>query len=284
MLRAALVNGKALPENGVITLFNRIPLARGLGSSSAAVVGGLLLGNELTGRGMDENQILHEATLMEGHPDNAAPALLGGLCMSVTDEKKKVSGLMRPIMDNLDVLLKNWQDPKGNNGKKERRLVSEKNRLKNLEKKRDSQYTPKNQKKKIKKQINELHSVVVKLEKEINTATKSLSKDQIRGMIETESLTFIRGRSLTNTYLIIDEAQNLTVTQAKGILTRAGKGTKIVLCGDPEQIDKTYIDKRTNGLSYIMDKMKESPLAWQITMLQSECERSALANEAAKLL
>ncbi len=91
MLRAALVNGKTLPENGVITLFNRIPLARGLGSSSAAVVGGLLLGNELTGRGMDENQILHEATLMEGHPDNAAPALLGGLCMSVTDEKKKVS-------------------------------------------------------------------------------------------------------------------------------------------------------------------------------------------------
>ena len=91
MLRAALVNGKTLPENGVITLFNRIPLARGLGSSSAAVVGGLLLGNELTGLGMDENQILHEATLMEGHPDNAAPALLGGLCVSVTDEKKKVS-------------------------------------------------------------------------------------------------------------------------------------------------------------------------------------------------
>ena len=91
MLRAALVNGKTLPENGVITLVNRIPLARGLGSSSAAVVGGLLLGNELTGRGMDENQILHEATLMEGHPDNASPALLGGLCMSVTDEKKKVS-------------------------------------------------------------------------------------------------------------------------------------------------------------------------------------------------
>ena len=91
MLRAALVNGKTLPENGVITLFNRIPLARGLGSSSAAVVGGLLLGNELTGRGMDENQILHEATPMEGHPDNAAPALLGGLCVSVTDEKKKVS-------------------------------------------------------------------------------------------------------------------------------------------------------------------------------------------------
>ena len=91
MLRAALVNDKTLPENGVITLFNRIPLARGLGSSSAAVVGGLLLGNELTGRGMDENQILHEATLMEGHPDNAAPALLGGLCVSVTDEKKKVS-------------------------------------------------------------------------------------------------------------------------------------------------------------------------------------------------
>ena len=91
MSRAAFVNGKALPENGVVTLVNRIPLARGLGSSSAAVVGGLLLGNELTGRGMDENQILHEATLMEGHPDNAAPALLGGLCMSVTDEKKRVS-------------------------------------------------------------------------------------------------------------------------------------------------------------------------------------------------
>lgn len=101
-----------------------------------------------------------------------------------------------------------------------------------------------------------------------------------RGLIQTEALTFIRGRSIIKTYLIIDEAQNMTPAQIKGIITRAGKETKIVLLGDPNQIDRPYLDDRTNGLSYAAEHMKGSSLCWQITLLSEECERSALATEA----
>ena len=102
-----------------------------------------------------------------------------------------------------------------------------------------------------------------------------------RGIIAAQALNFIRGRSVTRTYLIIDEAQNLTPKQAKGIITRAGQGTKIILLGDPQQIDNPLLDERTNGLSYAAEKMKGSPLCWQITMLPEECERSPLARDAA---
>ena len=101
-----------------------------------------------------------------------------------------------------------------------------------------------------------------------------------RGLIQTEALTFIRGRSIIKTYLIIDEAQNMTPAQIKGIITRAGKDTKIILLGNPNQIDRPYLDDRTNGLSYAAEHMKGSPLCWQITLLPEECERSALAMDA----
>lgn len=101
------------------------------------------------------------------------------------------------------------------------------------------------------------------------------------GVIRAEALNFIRGRTLTQTYLIIDEAQNLTPKQAKGIITRVGKGTKVVLLGDPHQIDHPLLDERTNGLSYAGERMKGSSLCCQITMRHDECERSALAFEAA---
>jgi PhoH-like ATPase len=103
-----------------------------------------------------------------------------------------------------------------------------------------------------------------------------------RGIITAEAMNFIRGRSITQTYLIIDEAQNLTPKQVKGIVTRVGKGTKVVLLGDPQQIDHPLLDERTNGLSYVSEKMKGSPLCFQITMGSDECERSALAYDAAK--
>ncbi len=103
-----------------------------------------------------------------------------------------------------------------------------------------------------------------------------------RGVITAEAMNFIRGRSITYTYLIIDEAQNLTPKQVKGIVTRVGKGTKVVLLGDPGQIDHPLLDERTNGLSYVSEKMKGSPLCHQITMLTEECERSALAMDAAQ--
>ena len=101
-----------------------------------------------------------------------------------------------------------------------------------------------------------------------------------RDLISAQALNFIRGRSVTNTYLIIDEAQNLTPKQAKGIITRAGMGTKIILLGDPNQIDNPLLDERTNGLSYAAETMKGSPLCFQVTLSAEECERSALATDA----
>ena len=102
-----------------------------------------------------------------------------------------------------------------------------------------------------------------------------------RGVITAEAMNFIRGRSITNTFLIIDEAQNLTPKQVKGIITRVGKGTKVVLIGDPQQIDHPLLDEKTNGLSYASEKMKGSPLCFQLTMLPDECLRSKLAMDAA---
>lgn len=105
-----------------------------------------------------------------------------------------------------------------------------------------------------------------------------------RGIIQTEALNYIRGRSIARTYLIIDEAQNMTPNQVKGIITRAGRGTKIILLGDPNQIDKPFLDKRTNGLSYAAKYMKGSSYCWQITLSADECERSELAMDAVKRL
>lgn len=102
-----------------------------------------------------------------------------------------------------------------------------------------------------------------------------------RGIINAEAMNFIRGRTITHTYLIIDEAQNLTPKQAKGLITRVGKGTKVILLGDPQQIDHPILDERTNGLSYASEKMKGSSLCYQLTMQNDECERSALAFDAA---
>ena len=101
-----------------------------------------------------------------------------------------------------------------------------------------------------------------------------------RGIIEAEAMNFIRGRSFVNTYLVIDEAQNMTPKQVTGIITRAGKGTKVILLGDPKQIDNPYLDEQTNGLSYASEHMKESPFCYQITLTAEECERSELAMDA----
>ena len=114
-------------------------------------------------------------------------------------------------------------------------------------------------------------------EKELQGKTDEVFE---RGIVQCEALNFIRGRSILKTYLIIDEAQNMTPTQAKGIITRAGKDTKIILLGDPNQIDRPFLDERTNGLSYASEHMKGSPFAWQISLSASECERSRLAMDA----
>ena len=100
------------------------------------------------------------------------------------------------------------------------------------------------------------------------------------GVIEITSLSYIRGRSLRNTFLIVDEAQNLTRLQAKTIATRIGQGSKLVICGDPNQIDNPKLDKKNNGLIYLSEKMKGSPLCAQVEFLNSECVRSKLAIDA----
>jgi len=100
--------------------------------------------------------------------------------------------------------------------------------------------------------------------------------------ISVEALTYIRGRSISKAYIIIDEAQNLTIHELKTIITRVGEDSKIVLTGDIEQIDNTYIDSITNGLSYAVEKFKAEPLAGHITLKKGE--RSKIATLAAKIL
>lgn len=104
------------------------------------------------------------------------------------------------------------------------------------------------------------------------------------GCIVAQALAYMRGRSISNTWIIIDEAQNMTPLQAFGIISRAGCGTKIVLAGDPEQVDSPNLDRWNNGLSYASERMKGSPLCRQITFEASECERSPLALEAIRRL
>lgn len=146
-------------------------------------------------------------------------------------EQEKIAPFLRPVIDNLEVLLDNDENE---------RYKSEKE---------------------LKYKIDELFD---------------------RKIINTEAIAFIRGRSIVKQWVIIDEAQNLTPKQVKGIITRAGMGTKIILIGDPEQIDHPFLDIRTNGLSYASEKMKGSPLCFQITLTDEECERSELAFEGAR--
>jgi PhoH-like ATPase len=112
-------------------------------------------------------------------------------------------------------------------------------------------------------------------------------RDQINyllesGIIEIEAITYIRGRSIPNQIIIIDEAQNLTPHEVKTIVSRVGEGTKIILTGDPEQIDNPYLDVNSNGLSYSADRLKNNPITGHILLAKSE--RSTLASLAAELL
>ena len=103
-----------------------------------------------------------------------------------------------------------------------------------------------------------------------------------KGTIEIEALTYIRGRSISNAFIIIDEAQNLTTHELKTIITRVGEGTKIVLTGDVEQIDNVYIDAISNGLTHAVEKFKNFSLAAHITL--NKGERSKVATFAAENL
>jgi len=95
-------------------------------------------------------------------------------------------------------------------------------------------------------------------------------------------LTYIRGRSLSNIFFIVDEAQNLTPHEIKTIITRAGEGSKLVFCGDIEQIDTPYLDSGSNGLAYMTEKMRGQELFAHVHLVKGE--RSYLAELASRLL
>jgi PhoH-like ATPase len=102
------------------------------------------------------------------------------------------------------------------------------------------------------------------------------------GSIQVEALTYIRGRSIPAQFIIIDEAQNLSRHEVKTIVSRAGEGSKVILMGDPEQIDHPYLDASSNGLSYIVERFKGEKISGHITLEKGE--RSKLAQLAADLL
>lgn len=148
-------------------------------------------------------------------------------------EQEKISPFMRPIFDNLEILVDS----------------DEKERYKN--------------------------------EKQLLDKIKDLFD---RRIITTEAVAYLRGRSIIKNWVIIDEAQNLSPKQVKAIITRVGEGTKLILIGDPEQIDHPFLDSRSNGLCYASEKMRGSDLCYQVTLKYDECERSPLAYEGSKKL
>tara|TARA_B100000700_G_C15056110_1_gene862900 strand:- start:553 stop:1791 length:1239 start_codon:yes stop_codon:yes gene_type:complete len=103
-----------------------------------------------------------------------------------------------------------------------------------------------------------------------------------KGLIEVTPLAFIRGRTFNDTFLIVDEAQNSTIHELKTVITRVGEGSKIVLLGDIDQIDTPYIDSFSNGLTVVIEKLKNEKLTGHITLMKGE--RSELATLASKVI
>jgi PhoH-like ATPase len=119
-------------------------------------------------------------------------------------------------------------------------------------------------------------------EKEYGILGKSHLELVAAGIMDIEALTYIRGRSIPNQYMIIDEAQNLTPHEIKTIITRAGINTKLIFTGDPAQIDNPYLDASSNGLTYLVEKFKDEAIAGHVTLTQGE--RSELAEIASNIL
>jgi PhoH-like ATPase len=117
-----------------------------------------------------------------------------------------------------------------------------------------------------------------------NSGKKGLSLQKLidDGVIQVEPLTYIRGRSLPHQFLVVDEAQNLTPHEVKTIITRSGEGTKVVLTGDPYQIDNPYVDSASNALTIVADRFKNEALAGHVVLTKGE--RSELAELASNLL
>lgn len=150
---------------------------------------------------------------------------------------------------------------------------------------KDLGYLPGDEKQKIAPYMQPLFDnlTVIKSNLSFNGAeTRRIEELQTSKKIEVEALAYIRGRSLSETYCIVDEAQNLTPHEIKTIITRAGEGTKMVFTGDLQQIDSPYLDSQSNGLAYMIDKMKSQDLFAHVNLVKGE--RSRLSELASQLL
>jgi PhoH-like ATPase len=123
---------------------------------------------------------------------------------------------------------------------------------------------------------------VLREKREPGEVSKKITELMKSGIVEMEALTYIRGRSIHAQFMIVDECQNLTPHEVKTIISRAGHETKIVLTGDPYQIDNPYLDSSSNGLTFVAEKLKSQEMTGHITFTKSE--RSMLASVAADLL
>ena len=119
-------------------------------------------------------------------------------------------------------------------------------------------------------------------ETDSRTAEQRLDQLLAGGRVVLEPITYIRGRSIPHQFMIVDEAQNLSPHEAKTIVSRVGEGTKIIMCGDIGQIDSPYLDSSSNGLTHVIESMKNHPIAGHVTL--DRTERSELASIAAELL
>ncbi len=169
------------------------------------------------------------------------------------DINEKLAPYMQPIFDNIEYLMSGQLAPKIKVVKPTKRST-----------KADNQ------------------AQAVQEEKEFGVLGKGHMELVAAGIMDIEALTYIRGRSIPNQYMIIDEAQNLTPHEIKTIVTRAGINTKFVFTGDPAQIDNPYLDASSNGLTYLVEKFKDEPIAGHVTLTQGE--RSELAEIASNIL
>lgn len=148
---------------------------------------------------------------------------------------------------------------------------------------RDLGYLPGTQEEKMQPWMQPIYDNLEHLFGLAGRSTQQLA-DIMAGMkgIVVEALTYIRGRSIPHQFMIVDEAQNLTPHEVKTVITRAGEGTKVVLLGDPDQIDHAYLDRHSNGLIYAMERFRGQALAGHVTLVKGE--RSPLAQLAASLM
>jgi len=146
----------------------------------------------------------------------------------------------------------------------------------------DLGYLPGNKEEKLRPWMQPIYDNLEFLVRDSDEPFKVIDHLLQRGLLEMESLTYIRGRSIPKQFIVCDEAQNLTPHMIKSLITRVGEGSKIVFTGDAEQIDHPYLDAGSNGLTYLVEKLKAEDLAGHVTLVKGE--RSRVAEMGARLL